>query len=165
VSRRSLDGTVLAAITVRGEVAPRGVATWTLPPSVATPIQPTDELIVAGTEPGRAFWHFAEDVDAMLPAPRWSGRVERVAGGYRLTVTAETFLRDLTVLADRVADDATVDRALVTLLPGEATTFTIETAARVEPETFFHPAVLRNANQLVHDRDAAHILESGGTPR
>jgi beta-mannosidase len=120
---------------------------------------------VAGTGAERAFWHFAEDVDAMLPEPRWTGRVERGAAGYRLTVTAETFLKDVTVLADRVAGDAVVDRALVTLLPGEATTFTIESAVRVEPERFFDPLVLRNANQLIHHREPAPVFDAGGGVR
>ena len=47
-----------------------------------------------------------------------------------LTVTADAFVRDLAVLADRVAGDAYVDEMLVTLLPGETATFDIRTARR-----------------------------------
>jgi beta-mannosidase len=87
----------------------------------------------------------------MLPEARLAARAEPVASGYRLTVTAETYVRDLTVLADRVAGDAHVDEALVTLLPGETATFDVRTAARVAPEAFLDPLVLRSANQLILD--------------
>lgn len=109
---------------------------------------------------GRAYWHFVEDVDAALPNPRLAAHAERTDAGYRISVTAGVFVRDLTVLADRVAADAHVDEALVTLLPGETTTFEIHTAASVPPEAFLDPLVLRSANQLVAD-----IIEAGGGMR
>jgi beta-mannosidase len=165
VGRRAFDGAVLAAVTVRVDVAPRGVATYRLPPRVAEPDDPVGELIVAGTGADRAFWHFVEDIAAMLPEPRASARVELIAPGYRLTLTADTLIRDLTVLADRVAPDAHVDQALVTLLPGETATYSIRTAATVMPEAFLDPLVLRSANQLVARPDEADILNTGGGRR
>ena len=70
-------------------------------------------------------------------------------GGVRLAVTARTFVRDLAVLADRVAPDAVVDDMLVTLLPGQSTVVEIDTAAGVDPAVFTGPLVVRSANQLV----------------
>ena len=55
------------------------------------------------------------------PSSRWPSRT--TPEGYRLTVTTQAFLRDLAVLADRLAPDAVVDDMLVTLLPGESATF------------------------------------------
>ena len=150
VSRRDFAGQVLAEHPVRVEVPARGAATYPLPPPVAEPGDPARELILAGTGAGRAYWQFMADVAAALPEPRLSGRVERVASGYRLTVTAGAYVRDLTVLADRVAADAHASDALVTLLPGESATLDIRTAAAVEPESFLDPLVLRSANQLIH---------------
>jgi beta-mannosidase len=149
VTRRDFDGTLLAAVMVPIDLGPREAVSRPLPASVAKPGDPTRELVVAGVDTGRALWHFAEDIDARLPQPRLSARAEPIAGGYRLTVTAETFIRDLTVLADRVAADAQVDEALVTLLPGETAIFEIRTTASVVPEAFLDPLVLRSANQLV----------------
>jgi beta-mannosidase len=57
-------------------------------------------------------------------------------------------IRDLTVLADRVASDAVADNALVTLLPGESTTFTVRTTAQFNPDLLLARDVLRSANQL-----------------
>ena len=44
---------------------------------------------------------------------------------YRVTVTARTILRDLALFPDRLDPAATVDNALVTLLPGESATFSV----------------------------------------
>ncbi len=166
VRRLDFDGTELAAATVRVDVPARGAATYPLPRSTAVPGDPARELVVAGDNVGarrsgacrdeagqsgaanRALWQFAEDIHAKLPEPRLAARSEAVASGYRLTVTAEAYVRDLTVLADRVAGDAHVDDALITLLPGECATFDIRTAATVAPEAFLDPLVLRSANQL-----------------
>ena len=63
----------------------------------------------------------------------------------------------MTVLADRVAPDASADNALVTLLPGQTVAFDIRTTAEVAPEAFTDPLVLRSANQLVAD-----ILDAEG---
>ncbi len=150
VRRLDLGGTELAAESVRLDVPARGVATYPL--SVAVPAAPARELIVAGEGADRALWQFSEDVAADLPEPGLAARSEAVPGGYRLTVTAGAYVRDLTVLADRVAGDAQVDDALVTLLPGESTTFHIRTAAAVDPDAFLDPLVLRCANQLLRAR-------------
>ncbi len=148
MTRRDFTGTVLGSCTVPVDLPARGAASVPLPPEVAEPGDPARELIIGGTGPDRPLWMFAEDVAADLPDPRLSARAERIPTGYRVTVTAGALTRDLTVLADRVAPDAQVDHALVTLLPGEAATFDIHTGADVAPEAFLDPLVLRSANQL-----------------
>ena len=61
--------------------------------------------------------------------------LEATATGVALTVTAESVLRDLCVFADRLDPDAVVDQALVTLVPGERTVFTITSEKlRDDPE-------------------------------
>jgi beta-mannosidase len=165
VSRRDFDGRVLAALTVRVDVAARRSMTLALPASLTAPGDPTRELIVAGTDTDRAYWHFLEDVAAALPEPRLSAVAESTSSGCRVTVTAETFIRDLTVLADRVAGDAHVDEALVTLLPGETATFEIRTSTAVAPQAFLDPLVLRSANQLLFRPHRADMLSTGGGRR
>ncbi|MFD0574092.1 glycoside hydrolase family 2 protein [Kitasatospora gansuensis] len=162
VRRVDFDGTVLAAATMRVDVTARSVATWTLPRSLAVPDDPAREIVVVGTGADRALWQFREDVDAKLPEPRMSARSEVIATGYRVTVTAHAYVRDLALLADRVVGDAHVDTALVTLLPGESATFDIRTGATVEPGEFLDPLVLRSANQLVTGPGRAGVLEAGG---
>jgi beta-mannosidase len=65
-----------------------------------------------------------------------------------VTVTAGTILRDLTLFPDRLDGCATVDDALVTLLPGESATFTIRTTCALEPAPLTSPPVLRCVNDI-----------------
>jgi beta-mannosidase len=148
VSRRAVDGTVLATAMARVDVAPRATAVLSVPSHVTLTGDPRREVLVADAGSLRAWWHYAEDVDAALPDPDLDVTVEQVADGYRLAVTAGALVRDLAVLADRLAGDAVVDNMLVTLLPGESATFTIRTAATLTKEQLTDPLVLRSANQL-----------------
>ena len=151
VTRRALDGTVLATTTLSVDLNSRGISTSVLPESVAAPGNPAGEVLLARTRSGstQAWWHFVEDVDGDLPVADLVSRLVPIEGGYRWEVTARTLIRDLAVLADRLAPDAVVDQMLVTLLPGESATFTISTAATLHQAWFEDPLVVRSANQLV----------------
>ena len=165
VTRFDFDGTALASAMLRLDVPARGAATLPLPPRITEPDDPSRELIAAGLGADRTLSRFREDVDAELPEARLDAHVERSATGYRVTVTAEAYICDLTLLADRVAADAQADEALVTLLPGERAVFDVHTAAAVEPEAFLDPGVLRSANQLVTAVRAAHNARTDRTDR
>ncbi|GAB3644665.1 glycoside hydrolase family 2 protein [Glycomyces tarimensis] len=90
-------------------------------------VLPSDgEFLVTGTEGlPRATWFTREDKDMDWPKARYTAETETVDGGVAVTVTAETVLRDLCLFADRLDPDAVVDKAMVTLIPGERTTFTV----------------------------------------
>lgn len=166
VTRFDFDGTALASEMVSIDVAARGVATWALPPRITNPDDPARELIAAGLGADRTLSRFREDVDAELPEARLRTRAEHTTTGYRVTVIAEAYVCDLTLLADQVAADAHVDDALVTLLPGEQAVFEVRTSAIVEPEAFLDPAVLRSANQLVSVMtDVADVTEAAGAAK
>ena len=47
------------------------------------------------------------------------------AEGAEVRITARTLIRDLLLQADRLDPNATADRGLVTLLPGEQVTITV----------------------------------------
>jgi beta-mannosidase len=149
ISRRSIDGAMLSTTTIQLNVAPRGTISIPVPVEIARTTAANGEVLLAEAGDNRAWWHYAEDIDAKLPAAVLDAKAEQISGGYRLTVTARTFVRDLAVLADRVAPDATVDDMLVTLLPGESVTFSIQTSATMTLEQLTDPLVLRSANQLV----------------
>jgi beta-mannosidase len=149
VSRRSVDGSVLATTTAVLDLEVRAAATIVLPSAVSTPTHPDGELLLAQTGGERAWWHFAEDVDSALPAAELDTRAETVEGGYRVRVTARTLVRDLALLADQVDPAAVVDDMLVTLLPGDTAVFEVRAPAGLDPATFTDPAVLRSANQLL----------------
>jgi beta-mannosidase len=142
----------LARTTTSIDVAPRGTVTVALRPELAVPADAAREVLLAQADGERAWWHVAEDIDSALPAPRLRTSVESVDGGYRLTVTADTLIRDLAVLADRLDPDAVVDDMLVTLLPGDCVTFAIRSAAALTGAQLTDPLVLRSANQLLERR-------------
>jgi beta-mannosidase len=150
LTRRDLDGTVLAAADLPFLVPARAALPLPVPATLAAPGDARREVLLAQCGADRSWWHFAEDVAADLPPHQVSTSVRAVPGGYRVTVTAAAFVRDLALLADRAAPDAEVDDMLHTLLPGESTEFTVRTSARLTPDQLTGPLVLRSANQLVH---------------
>ncbi|MBT1161958.1 glycoside hydrolase family 2 protein [Bifidobacterium sp. SO1] len=76
-------------------------------------------------------------------APNADGR-----GGYDLTVTARSYVRDLFCMVDKVDPTARIDGGMASLLPGESVTWHITAAAGLDPAAFAAPNVLRCANDL-----------------
>jgi beta-mannosidase len=153
VSRRAFDGQEKSVTMIHTEVPPRSTTTLPLAPALTTEAARADEVLVATGDGVRALWFFAEDRDLHL-VDRWgSARAERTQEGYAVHLTAATLMRDVTLLVDKVADDATVDDAMVTVLPGETVTFSIRSQQHVDPDRFLDPHVLRSTNQLVDRGD------------
>nr|BFE56804.1 glycoside hydrolase family 2 protein [Dactylosporangium thailandense] len=152
VRRLAFDGTEHATLTVPVAVPGGGAATVPLPPELTTPESPAAELLVADADGSRALWCFAEDVDLSYPRAAVDVRTVPAPDGVDLHITARTLARDLTVFPDRVAPAATVDDALVTLLPGESTVLRVRgiaPAALPDASVWSTPPVLRTANDLV----------------
>jgi beta-mannosidase len=152
LARRSYTGEELAEVVVAVEVAPRSSATVSIPDAVGAAADAASELLVAAVGAVRGLWFFAEPRDSALPAARFE--VTTASAGepgdeLEVTVTAETLLRDTTLLVDKLHADATVDSGLVTLLPGESHTFRVRGAGAPDAETVADPRVLRTGNQLV----------------
>ncbi|MBT8228216.1 MAG: glycoside hydrolase family 2 protein [Dactylosporangium sp.] len=155
VVRRTIAGIPRAKALLTVEVPPGAARTVALPPDVAVTADPAAELIVAGRGAGRALWFFAEDPDLASGPPAYQAHAEPVDGGYRVSVTAVSLLRDVLIQPDRLDPAARVDEALVTLLPGETGTFQIRTGASLDPASLTTPPVLRCAS---------HLLPGDGTP-
>jgi beta-mannosidase len=148
VRRVRFDGTVLASAALPVRVAARSAGVVALPTEFDVAGDPAREVLVADVDGLRAVRAYAEDFDlAYDPAPL-TATVERAVHGYTVTVTAASFARDVALLADRVAADATVDEMLVDLLPGETRSFLVHTTAVVDPAAFLAADVLRSANSL-----------------
>ena len=140
VRRLAVDGSTLAEVGLAYDVPARGTVTLPLPPEVAVAGDPAGELLVAEADGLRGWWWFTEDRDGNLPAPDLDATASAVDGGYAVRVTARALVKDLALLADRVAPDARVDAMLLTLLPGESATIAVRTAAEVAPEALPRPA-------------------------
>ena len=85
-------------------------------------------------------------------APRSFGiaftRIDRTASETRVTVTARSLLRDLTLHPDRLHPDAQIDRAGLTMLPGESVVFTVTGVLGLDPAALTTRPVLRCVNDI-----------------
>ncbi|MEU9141347.1 glycoside hydrolase family 2 protein [Streptomyces sp. NPDC048404] len=120
--RFTTDGSETGLGTWEVEVAPRSVARTRVPPQVALAPGAAKEFLVADADELRAMHIAVTDRDFDYPRPRFDVRIEPVDGkGDRvdIVVTAHTLVRDLLLQPDRLAPDATADRGLTSLLPGE----------------------------------------------
>jgi beta-mannosidase len=150
LSRQDLDGLVLAKAAVEVSVEPRTTAQIVLPAELSTARDPTAEVVVARLDTLTRVHTFVEDVELALHGNAVDVAVMETADGYAVEVTARSLARDVTLLADQAAGDATVDDALVTLPAGQSTTFRVRTRARDLEQVLDRPPVLRTANDLQH---------------
>ncbi|MFY1633423.1 glycoside hydrolase family 2 protein [Solwaraspora sp. WMMB335] len=165
VSRLTLTGAPRARTTFELAVPAHSAATVALPAELAGSDDVRGELLlaeaagagdadgVAGAAGQRAWWFFAEDREIDYPVADYEATIAAAGGGLQVTVTARTVLRDLTLFPDRLDPAAEVDRALVTLLPGESTTFTVTGGAgldpaRLDPAALTSRPVLRCVNDI-----------------
>ncbi|MFE5409260.1 glycoside hydrolase family 2 protein [Microbacterium sp. NPDC056569] len=148
--RVGFGGDELARFATAVSLAPRETVTVALPGDVATAGDAASELVVAGVDDVRGSWFFAEPRDSALGAADVDVRTEPTAGGTRVTLTASTLVRDLTLLVDKVDPDAVASDALMTLLPGESATLVVRHDGEgLAASVLSDPRVLRTANELV----------------
>ena len=148
LSRESLIGVTLAKATVNVTVAPRTATAIALAAELSTPEDPSAEIVVARFDALTRVHTFVEDIELTLDPSPVDVKVSKSADGYAVQVTAHSLARDVTLLADRAASDATVDEALVTLLAGQTATFQVRTSTPDLEHTLGGPPVLRTANDL-----------------
>ncbi|AYG03103.1 glycoside hydrolase family 2 protein [Gryllotalpicola protaetiae] len=156
LTRLSFSGEEFASENVLVTVRARGTSTIELPAEVAAAGDSRRELVVArvldqASGFASALWNPADVIDQSLApqADALDARAERTEGGYAVTVTARSYVRDVFLQVDRVDPAARVDRGLVTLLAGESARFEIASSAAVDPSAFIAPLVLRTANGLL----------------
>lgn len=156
--RERLDGGALAQEHISVDAPARSVILLDLPDSVRLPGDPAAEVLVAElTDPMddstvREVHCWVEDIDLRLDPNPITAVVDPVDDGYRVTVSAHSLVKDLTLLVDRLDPAASIDQALVTLPAGESVTLHIRTAVRgIELAVSSRP-VLRTANDLTAER-------------
>ena len=161
VRRVRFDGETLAEATLDLAAGPRGNVAMSLPHGVIEPGDASGELLVADTSEGeRALWFFGHDKALAYPEPRFEAALvedaHRVAAGgadggasrgvQRLTIRAQTLLRDLCIFADRLDPDAEASDQMLTLLPGESVTLDIRSGRALTLQELTSPPVLRCIN-------------------
>lgn len=153
-SRIGLDGTELAVATAHLSVAPRSAVTLDVPAHLREASDAAREVLLADAGyPGdddhvRGVWTFVEDKDIAYSTEPFTTTARAVDGGFEVTIKASAFVRDATILADKVAADAETDNALVTLIAGESHTFRISTQEIVEANRFTERGVLVSVNAI-----------------
>jgi beta-mannosidase len=152
LTRERFDGETLAQASVPVDVGPRSATPLTVPNQVASPADSRAEAVTAQLDGYTAVHTFAEDLQLALDPDPLQVAVDRVADGYAVTVTARALARDITLHPDRVAADATVDNALVTLRAGERATFQVRTQSSGLEQALAAPPALRTANDLQRTR-------------
>jgi beta-mannosidase len=148
LSRQRLDGSPLATATIEVEAAPRTSQPITVPHEIGASGDAATEIVVARLGRAQSVHTFVPDLEMALEPSPLDVEVTAVEGGYAVTVTARSFARDVSLLADRVAADATVDDALITLAAGQDATFQIRTVVRGLEKILSGAPVLRTANDL-----------------
>ncbi|MET0773101.1 MAG: glycoside hydrolase family 2 protein [Candidatus Limnocylindrales bacterium] len=150
--RVGFGGDVLASAVVDVSVAPRGAAMMVIPGALGTPGDRRRELLVLDVDGTRDTWWFGDDDDLATTPPELDVTVTPTPDGATVEVHARSLARDLCLLADHVAPDVTVDRALVTLLPGESVTFRVTARTPIPAavlEALGRAPALRAANDFV----------------
>jgi beta-mannosidase len=148
LSRQSLNGVTLAQVIVEVAVEPRTATPIALAAEFSTPEDPSAEIVVARFDALTTVHTFVEDIELALDPSPVEVKVTPTADGYAVQVTARSLARDVTLLVDRAAADATVDEALVTLIAGQNATFQVRTSTPDLERVFAGPPVLRTANDL-----------------
>ena len=147
LTRRTVDGDVLAKDEPTITVAPRSVGRTQLPAVLATPRDRRAELLVAETGQDRVVRFFVEDPEVAFPRAAFTTTTSKTRDGWQVRVVADTLLRELAIFPDRLDPAATVDDQLVTVLPGESVTFTVTTTADINPVDLVTYPILRCVNE------------------
>ncbi|MET9674824.1 glycoside hydrolase family 2 protein [Streptomyces sp. NPDC006482] len=115
------DGTVLREATFALEAAARTVVRLVVPAALLPEAGSAEEFLVADADDLRAVHLPVLDKEFAYPSPQYDVRVETGAGSgtVDVVVTARTLVRDLLLQPDRLGAEASADRGLLTLLPGE----------------------------------------------
>lgn len=151
VRRVAFEGVVLAAQTVRLDVAARTNQTVGLDAEVAAVADTSTELLVATADSSRsAYWYFEEDTKLDVPQLDITADVARTVGGYTVTVTADAFVKDLCFTPDRLDAEATIDEMFVTLLPGESYAFLVRSDLELDEDALVTHPVIQSVNTLTH---------------
>jgi len=150
--RVTFGGEVRDEHVVRADAGARSVVRVEVPSGAGDPGDAAREVLVVEALGTRGLWWYAEPRDSALVDAALTAAVAEVGpAAFDVAITAHTLVRDLTLLVDRIAPGASVDRGLITLLAGEKATFRISGVPDgLTADAVLRPEVARSGNQLVH---------------
>ena len=142
------DGKEIAKHSEIAKIAAHSKHSLDLPAALSSPNDKARSFLLAKFEGEQKHHFFAEYKDSKLEAAKYLVELEAVVDGYQLKITADNLIRDLLVMIDRLDPAASIDNALVTLLPGETVDLKISSAKKLTASDFTN-LVIRSANDLV----------------
>ena len=148
LSRRTLDGEVLAKATVPTRLLDGQTVEMTVGAEVANADRPESEVLVAELDGHRALWFFVEDRDLHLAPDAATVAVEQDVRGVRVIVTARSLVRGLIVQADRLDGTAQIDDQDLTLLAGETRALCVQTSVPATDPRWLGRPVMRTVNDF-----------------
>ncbi|BDZ42303.1 hypothetical protein GCM10025865_16020 [Paraoerskovia sediminicola] len=157
LTRRSLDGQVLATVSSTVDVAPRSSTVVRVPDDVATPMDAAREAVSASVDGQRTLHLFVEDRDLEMGRARLDVTARPIEDGVAVMVVARSFARDLVLNSDRVDPESVVDDQLVTLFPGESHEFRVCTRTTADDPRWTTPPVLRCVNDTARERSSVAV--------
>lgn len=119
-----------------------------IPTELATAGDPRREYLRARLGDAEAWWFFEKDMQLQYPQPRFDIESVQTTDGIAVTITAQSFLRDVCLFVDRISPNAEVDDMLVNLAPGESRTFRVKGISKEAFDDADLSAVIRTANQV-----------------
>jgi beta-mannosidase len=154
LSLEQLDGVPVAEVSVDVRAEPWTSMVIPLPDPVRRASDPTREVLVARFDGYTFVQPFVPDTELALHPNPLDIQVIEVADGYVVKLRARSLAKDVALLADRLATDATVDDTLVTLPAGATASFHLQTTARRLADKVASWPALRSANDLRHPATA-----------
>jgi beta-mannosidase len=149
IRRSTFRGDEVASTRIDVSLQPRSASTIEISTELGLPDATESEYLRASVGGESAFWFFAEYRDSDLGDAQLTSSLEVDGRIHRLSVTAGSLVRDLTLLVDKLDPSARANTALVTLESGESVTFEFESARTLILNDLTESRVLRSANQLV----------------
>lgn len=151
------DGDPIGTTTAPFAAGPRSTVRITLPTEFSDAASAA-EFLIADADGLRTAHGRSRRTPSSYRPQRPHVSVTEVNGDFQVIVTAETFIRDLTLLPDRVDAELASGSNGVTLMPGETHTFTLVSARKLSLASFEDNRALR----YLGDRLAADSAELSG---
>lgn len=155
LTRRSVDGAVLAEWSAEYELPAHDSQSVAVPDEIAHTAASAHEFVVAEWAGERGLWFFAEYRDQPLTQPELRIAVtDAPADGHAhrtvsVSISSDVLVRDFVLEVDRVHPEARALAGLVTLLPGETMTIPVRLPAGVPADALRDTSLVRTANELV----------------
>jgi beta-mannosidase len=149
LSRITFEGIQKACYQLPVYLSPYSSVRIEIDEPVARAENSSSEMIMAQLGDQRTFWFF--DVDKNLDYPEPSYEIELIDKTHTTThyqLTAHTLLRDVIIAVDRLDSDAFISDQLLTILPGETTTFQIHSKVAISAAQLSTPPVFQSVNNF-----------------